>query len=204
MSKPEKRTKAEQREATTALLLEIAREIFTRDGYAGAATEEIVERAGLTRGALYHHFVNKEGLFHAVVESLQARTAAHIETITAQYSDPWDQLIAGSVAFLEISLDPQIQRIMLVDAPAVLGWSVWRDMDARHSMKSLREALATLIDQGVLPEMPLEAITHLLSGAMNEAALWIAQSDTPQARLGEAADALKHLLQGLRMRGVAE
>jgi AcrR family transcriptional regulator len=196
MSKP--MTKAQQREATTSRLLEIACEIFTRDGYANAATEEIVQRAGLTRGALYHHFGSKEGLFQAVLGQIQKQVGQRVEAVVAGHQGTWEQLIAGSTAFLEISLDPQVQRIMLIDAPAVVGWSLWRELDAQHSMKSLREALTELIAQGQLPPLPLDALTHLLSGAMNEAALWIAQSADPENTLVEAKQALSYLLNALR------
>ncbi len=191
-------TKSQQREATTAHLIEIAREVFTKDGYANASTEEIVHRAGVTRGALYHHFGSKEGLFQAVLAHVQQQVGPRIETVTAEYEDVWEQLVVGSVAFLEVSLDPQVQRIMLIDAPSVLGWSLWRELDAQYSMKSLREALSELIDQGVLAPLPLDALTHLLSGAMNEAALWIAQSSDPQNALADATQALKHLLTSIR------
>jgi len=193
-------TKAQQREATTARLIEIACEVFTQNGYASASTEEIVQLAGVTRGALYHHFGSKEGLFQAVLGHLQRQVAQRIDTVTADHQNIWEQVIAGCMVFLEVSLEPQVQRIMLIDAPAVLGWSLWRELDAQNSMKSLREGLAELIDQKQLPQLPLDALTHLLSGAMNEAALWIAQSDDPKTTLDEAKQALKYLLTTLRQK----
>jgi AcrR family transcriptional regulator len=204
MSKPPRITKAQQREATIARLIEIACEIFTRDGYANAATEEIVQRAGVTRGALYHHFGSKEGLFQAVLSHIQQQVALRIEVVVAEQSDIWEQLVAGSVAFLEVSLDPQVQRIMLIDAPSVVGWSLWRELDAENSMKSLRESLSELMVRGFLPQIPLDALTHMLSGAMNESALWIAQSDDPQNALNEAIQALKYLLNSLRQNPTAQ
>jgi AcrR family transcriptional regulator len=194
-------TKAQQREATTARLIEVACAIFTRDGYANAATEEIVHQAGVTRGALYHHFGSKEGLFKSVLQEVQRQVGVRIENATEGKQDVQEQLIAGCVAFLEASLDPQVQRIMLIDAPAVLGWSVWREYDAEYSMKSLREALATLMAEGRLPALSLDALTHLLSGAMNEAALWIAQSPNPQSALAEGVQSLTWLLQSLQRGG---
>lgn len=191
-------TKAQQREAMTKKLIQIARDIFTRDGYANAATEEIVQLAGVTRGALYHHFGSKEGLFQAVLASIQQDVAERIHQVADQELDSWEQLIRGCIAFLEASLDPQVQRIMLIDAPAVLGWSLWRELDAQHSMASLREVLSELMDKGQIAPLPLTALTHLLSGAMNEGALWIAQSDNPQRALREASEALTHLITRLR------
>ncbi|MBE2271234.1 MAG: TetR/AcrR family transcriptional regulator [Anaerolinea sp.] len=190
-------TKVQQREATTARLIEIARSEFTEKGYANAATEEIVRLAGVTRGALYHHFGSKEGLFHAVLDRVQQDVGSRVEMAADQHSDAWEQLKAGCAAFLEATRDPQVQRIMLVDAPAVLGWSAWRSLDAQYSMSSLREGLQALMTAGELAPLPLDALTHLLSGAMNEAALWIAQSDHPAA-LEEAVMTLHHLLDALR------
>jgi AcrR family transcriptional regulator len=190
-------TKAEQRAATTARLIEVAREQFTTHGYADAPTEDIVRIAGVTRGALYHHFGSKEGLFHAVLDAVQHDVGERVEAAAGQVEGTWEQLIAGCAAFLEASRDPQVQRIMLIDAPAVLGWAAWRELDAQYSMKSLGEALAALQAQGELAPLSLDALTHLLSGAMNEAALWIAQSDQPAA-LDEAVAALRHLLAALR------
>lgn len=190
-------TKVQQREATVTRLVEVARKVFTEQGYANASTEDIVRLAGVTRGALYHHFGSKEGLFKAVLGAVQQDVADRIERASESHVDVWEQLMAGCAVFLEASRDPQVQRIMLVDAPAVLGWSVWREFDAQYSMKSLRNALETLMAQGELSPLPLDALTHLLSGAMNEAALWITQSDQPEA-LDEAVIALNHLLESLR------
>ncbi len=198
MNKPPHTTKFQQREATTAKLIEIARDIFTRDGYANASTEEIVHQAGVTRGALYHHFGSKDGLFQAVLANVQKDVGMRIKAVANQTDDMWQQLIAGCIAFLEASLDPQVQRIMLIDAPAVLGWSLWRELDAQHSMKSLQEALSALMDDGQVVPLPLMALTHLLSGAMNEGSLWIAQADNPQMALKEASETLAYLIQSLR------
>ncbi|HRE27559.1 MAG TPA: TetR/AcrR family transcriptional regulator [Anaerolineales bacterium] len=190
--------KARQTEATTARLIEVATAAFARDGYAHTATEAIVALAGVTRGALYHHFGSKEGLFKAVLEHVQKQVGQRVEESVVGLKDPWEALLTGSRAFLQASLDPQVQRIMLTDAPAVLGWSDWRALDEQYSMRALGEALAELAQAGELPPMPIEAMTHLLSGAMNEAALWIAQaSDQPRA-LSEATLALEHVLNGLR------
>lgn len=194
----ERQTKVGQREATTAELVRVARRLFSDRGYSETSTEEIVERAGVTRGALYHHFANKEGLFRAVLEAVQRDVAGRVALATAGLLDPWEQLRAGCRAFLAASLEPDVQRIMLIDAPAVVGWEVWRAADARHSMRSLREGLAELVAQGLLTQQPVEPLAHLLSGAMNEAALWIARSPDPVQALAEASTALDRLLDGLR------
>ncbi len=198
MTTAKKTTKAAQREATTQKLIEVGREIFTQYGYAQASTEEIVHRAGVTRGALYHHFASKEGLFHAVLEDVQKDVAQWIEASASETDDLWEQLVAGCRAFLKASLNPQVQRIMLIDAPAVLGWDAWRQIDAEQGMQTLHSVLMELTAHGLIHPQPMNALVHLLSGAMNEAALWIARSEHPEQALEEAAAALEHLMGALR------
>lgn len=195
----ERTTKAAQTEATTRLLIEIAREQFTAHGYAATATEEVVRLAGVTRGALYHHFGSKEGLFHAAVESVQGEIAARVETAASGAGDSWGALLSGSRAFLMAALDPQARQIVLIDAPAVLGWEAWRALDEANSMALLRAVLAELIAAGIIAPLPLDALTRLLSGAMNEAALWIATAPDRDAALDEAMYALEALLEGVRI-----
>ncbi len=194
-------TKAQQREMTRAKLIAIARDIFARDGYAHAATEDIVKVAGVTRGALYHHFTNKDDLFRAVVEDIQAEIAGRIVDESEKAPDSWAELIAGCHAFLAASIDPKLQRILLIDAPAVLGWEAWRKLDAEYGTRLLREILEVLQHQGIINPRSMEALVHLLTGAMNEASLWIAQSSQPQQALAEAQAELETLLTALRVGG---
>ncbi len=192
------RTKASQREATTRQLIEIAREHFTRDGYASAAMEEIVAQAGVTRGALYHHFGSKEGLFLAVLHQVQQEIGEQVDEATATLTDAWEFLKIGSRAFLQASQAPQVRRILLIDAPAVVGWEAWRQADAEGAFPALREVLEQLQSEGALTGLSIDALAYLLSGAMNEAALWIAQSDQPDKALDSAVTALDALIDGLR------
>ena len=194
-----RRTKAQQREATMQALIDIAREHFTVRGYSQAAAEEIVAEAGLTRGALYHHFGSKEGLFSAVLVRVASDLAARIDAATADLVDPWQMLETGCSVFLEAATDPSVQRILLIDGPVVQGWQAWRKIDAETSMLGLSTVLNELTTKGELASVPVEALVHLLSGAMNEAALWIAQADDPRAALDDARSALMHLLRSLRV-----
>lgn len=196
---PPATTKAQQREMTRAKLITIAREIFARDGYTHTATEDIVNTAGVTRGALYHHFTNKDDLFRAVVEDIQAEIAGRIVEESEKAPDSWAELIAGCNAFLASSIDPKVQRIMLIDAPAVLGWEVWRKLDSEYGTRLLREILDVLQRQGAIQPRSMEALVHLLTGAMNEASLWIAQSPQPEQALVEAQAELETLLNALRV-----
>lgn len=194
------RTKAAQREATTSRLLGEARRRFSEVGYAAAATEQIVADAGVTRGALYHHFGSKEGLFAAVFARLQAEIGERVAAAAATATDPWDRLIAGCHAFLAASLDPEVQRIVLLDAPAVLGWDAWRTHDAAHAGRLLESAIATLSSTGEIAPASPAALVSLLSGAMNEAALAIARAPDPDRALAltAATATLDQLLAGIR------
>ncbi|MGX1778862.1 TetR/AcrR family transcriptional regulator [Nocardia brasiliensis] len=187
--------RTQQREETRRALMHTSRRLFAAKGYGAVGLSEIVAATGVTKGALYHHFDSKAALFGAVLEQVQqevgARVAAAAETVT----DPWDQLVAGCEAFLTACTDPEIQRIMLIDGPAVLGWNEWRALDAAASARHLEEALQTLIDAGVLARQPVAPLTHLLSGAMNEAALWLATTTDPRA-LADTKAALRRLLEG--------
>ena len=192
--------KAQQHAATHRQLLAIARDLFATEGYAHASTEEVVRRAALTRGALYHHFANKQALFVAVLEDVQDEVAQRVAAAAAAESDPWQQLVLGCRAFLAASVDPQVRRIMLIDGPSVVGWVQWRKMDAERSVKLLRSALEGLQASGVIIELPIDALTHQLSGAMNEAALWIATATDQALALEETMTTLTHLLMSLRFK----
>lgn len=168
------RTQAERLAATRAALLREARAIFASAGYEAAATEEIVKRAKVTRGALYHHFKDKRDLFEAVVEEVARGIATTIDDVTAPISTPLEMLVEGTRAFLDACLDPAVRRIYLIDAPAVLGWHRWRQIDAPHGVRSLREGIAAVLEVRPDPALSVEPLTFLLSGACNEAALWVA------------------------------
>jgi AcrR family transcriptional regulator len=198
MEEKKKQSKAKQSEATIRKLLEVGREMFAKQGYAQTATEELVREAGVTRGALYHHFNSKEGLFRAVFEQVQKEIAEKVENSGGKGQGLWDDLVNGCKAFLETSLDRQVQQIVLIDAPAVLGWEEWRRSDAENSLRSLKAVLASLMYEQYMDALPVEALAHLLSGAMNEAALWIARADEPQKALEDATTTLEHLLEPLR------
>lgn len=198
---PAPRTKAQQRDETRRALVAAARPLFSRHGYGAVSLADIVAAAGVTKGALYHHFGSKAGIFRAVVDQVQHevadRVAAAADALADADADGWDQLTAGCAAFLRASAEPDVQQIMLIDGPAVLGWSEWRAMDEATSVRHLREALAALIDDGTIAPQPVTPLTHLLSGAMNEAALWLATS--PGASdLADTTAALNGLLRSLR------
>jgi AcrR family transcriptional regulator len=193
------RTKAAQREATTAALIEAARQLFATDGYANVGTEEIVKRAGVTRGALYHHFRGgKEELFRAVLVQISAETVQRVAEAAISTEDPWEALVTGSEAFLDACTTQEVQRIMLVDGPSVLGWDVWRAIDGEHGMGLLEVALQRAMDAGKMLPASTNAVAHVLAGALDEAAMVVARADDPVAAREEMGQTVRRLLEGLR------
>jgi len=178
MSRP--RTQADRLASTRAALLKAARTIFAEQGYATAATEEIVRRAKVTRGALYHHFEDKRALFDAVASDVAREIAEKIDAMTPM-DDPLKALVVGTGAFLDACLDPAVRRIYLIDAPAVLGWHRWREIDAPHGVRSLREGVTAMLARRPDDALAIEPTTFLLAGAFNEAALWIAEAKDEKA-----------------------
>lgn len=186
--------RAEQRAATRRALLAEGRRRFAADGYHHVVLADVARAAGVTKGAAYHHFDSKAGLFRAVVSEVQHELGERVAAEADRHEDLWEQLRAGCRAFLAAGTDPAVRRILLVDAPTVLGWEEWRTLDEESSARHLAEALEALVAAGTLADQPVEPLARLLSGAMNEAALWIARGGDPQA----AEQALDRLLAGLR------
>jgi AcrR family transcriptional regulator len=196
---PARRTKAAQREATTAALTAAARELFTSPGYANVGTEEIVQRAGVSRGALYHYYSGgKEELFRAVLVQISAETARQVASDALAHEDPWQALVVGVDAFLDACARPDIQRIVLVDGPSVLGWDVWRAIDSEHVLGLVEAALQRAIDAGQLASQPAKALAQVLLGALHEAAMVVADADDPIAARVEMGTTVRRLLDGLR------
>jgi AcrR family transcriptional regulator len=186
-------------QATRQRLVAAARGLFAERGYAGVATEEIVQAAGVTRGALYHQFRDKADLFAAVAETIQAEIAHQITT-GAQAdgpTDPMAALHAGTRRFLEACADPTVERILLLDGPAVLGWQAWRDLADRYGLGLLQHALQVAIDAGAITPQPVAPLAHVLIGALDEGALYVARAEDPAAARQECTAILQQLLDGL-------
>ena len=183
---------------TRAELIRVARELFADGGYAGVGTEEIVARANVTRGALYHHFTDKKDLFRAVHEELERELVASIAARIEGIEDPWELVVTGVRAFLDACTDPALIRIGLIDAPVVLGWEEWREIDARYALGLVMMALQNGMERGLFREREVRPLAHLLLGAMTEAAMMIANAPDPAAARREAEPPLLALLEGLR------
>ena len=194
-----RRTKEDASE-TNRRLLDLGKTYFGEKGYADASMEELVKEAGLTRGSLYHHFGSKQGLFEAVLASVQQTIGEQVAREAEAGSDPWDELMRGCRAFMTAAVEPVHRRILLIDGPAVLGWEVWRRMDEEHAMRHLKEQLQQMQKGEWLRPMPVEAMAHLLSGAMNEAVLWLAALPEYERELEQTMVALEQLMSGIRVR----
>jgi AcrR family transcriptional regulator len=177
----QRRTQAERSATTRQALLDAGRALFAEHGFAGAGQEEIVERAGVTRGALSHHFGTKQGLFLAVVQDVQGDLADRIARAAMEGRDPMEQLRLGCLAFLDAAMDRPVGRIVLLDAPAVLGWQTWREIDAVHGLGLVTEALDHVMDAGLIEVQPVQPLAHLLLAALNEAAMLVANAEDPVA-----------------------
>jgi AcrR family transcriptional regulator len=191
--------KQEQRSALTrAKLVEAARDLFARRGYAGVGTEEIVRDAGVTRGALYHQFKDKEQLFEAVFEHVEAQTTQRIATeALGGATDPVTALRAGARAFLAVCADPEVERIVLLDAPAVLGWERWRAIGLRHGLGLVAGTVQAAIDAGLIAPQPVTPLAHVLIGALDESALYVARAEDPDAARAEVVAVLDRMIDGL-------
>jgi AcrR family transcriptional regulator len=190
--------KAERAEATRAALVGAARELFAERGYAAVGTEEIVARAQVTRGALYHHFADKKDLFRAVHEDIERRLVESIAAEIGDARDPWALILRGIESFLDACTDPAFIRIALLDAPGVLGWHEWREVDARYGMGLVTTALEGGMEAGVLRRQDVRPLAHLVLGALGEAACLIAEDEDHQRARKEVEPALLSLLDGLR------
>ena len=191
-------SRAEQAAGTRSELMRTARELFAERGYAGVGTEEIVARAGVTRGALYHHFEDKKDLFRAVHEELERDLVASIGERIAGIDDPWELLVTGVRAVLDACTEPALMRIALVDAPVVLGWEEWRDIDTRYGLGLVSFGLQNAMDRGLFRRQAVRPLAHLLAGSMTEAAMMIAHAPDHEAARREVEGPLLAILEGLR------
>jgi AcrR family transcriptional regulator len=195
---PRPSRKAEQSEATRAALVAAARRLFAARGFAAVGTEEIVRAAGVTRGALYHHFDGKEDLFRAAYEDVERELVERVATDAATARDPLQALQAGAQAFLDACEDPAVQRIALIDAPSVLGWEQWREIDLKYGFGLLHGALEAAMEAGLIERQPVRTLAHLLLGALDEAALLVARADDDGQTRREVGQSLTRLLNALR------
>jgi AcrR family transcriptional regulator len=191
------RTQTERSEATTGALVAAARRLFAERGYAAVGTEEIVREAGVTRGALYHHFAGKREVLAAVHEQIESELAQELAETLRPDARPLETLQRGADAFLDRCLDREVQQVVLLDAPAVLGWERWREIGARYGLGLIEALLSAGMEQGEVRRQPVTPLAHALLGALDEVAMYVARAEDPRAARREVGETLAGLVRGL-------
>jgi AcrR family transcriptional regulator len=193
------RTQAARSAATKDALVRAARPMFAAVGFGGVGAEAIVRAAGVTRGAMYHQFADKTELFAAVFEAVEVDLTARIDAAVsaAGESDPIILMKIGARSWLEACADAEVHRIALVDAPVVLGWERWREIGMRHGMGLVQSLLSYAVETGRIRAQPVVPLAHVLIGALDEAALYVAQSDDPVRARAEVSAVLDDVIDAL-------
>ena len=168
--------------------------LFAEHGYEGTSIEAVLTAAGVSRGALYHHFAGKEALFTAVLEALSERITVQMTEVISGCTDPVDAVRTAALSWIDLAGDPVIQRIMLVDAPSVLGWEQWRDMDEGRTASAMRDMLQAVSDTGRLPGELVGPFAHMILAALDEAAMVVARAQHSRAAVAEERRAVEEFL----------
>ncbi len=174
-------TQAERTEATRSRLIATARRLFAEKGFAAASTEEILSEASVSRGALYHHFPSKTDLFQATFEAVEDDLTAEVMNAAALASNPKKMLERGFEAFLDQCRNQEVQRIVMLDGPTVLGWDIWHGLDERYGFGSIKAVLGLAAEQGTIPATMVDPLAHLLLGAVMQAGMVVARAEDPVA-----------------------
>ena len=199
VKEPARRTQAQRTAATRAQLLAAARKLFAANGFSEVSTQAIVAAAGVTRGALYHQFADKTELFAAVHEEVEAELVVDVAAGIAE-QEPTGQLAAmraGVRVFLDRCAAPDVQRIVLIDAPSVLGWERWREVGVRYGLGVIEAMLAQAVADGAIPDQPLRATAHVLLSALDEAALYVARAEEPERARAEMYSVCDRVIAGI-------
>lgn len=186
--------KAERGRATREQLIAIATELFAEHGYEGTSIEAVLRAAQVSRGALYHHFDGKVDLFEAVFESVELDVGRRMMEAVTGIDDPVELLRAGFLHWIALAGDPVVQRIVLLDAPAVLGWQRWRELEERYALGTTKAAMHQIADAGRLPEQYADPFAHMLLASLNEIAIMISRADDPEAAMRDGRAAVDELI----------
>jgi AcrR family transcriptional regulator len=186
--------RAAQGRATRGQLIEVATSLFAEHGYEGTSIEAVLTAAGVSRGALYHHFAGKEALFTAVLEAVSERVAAQVTEVISGCTDPVDALRTGALAWIDLAGDPVIQRVMLVDAPSVLGWEQWRAMDEGRTVGAMRVMLQEVSDTGRLPRELVDLFAPMMLAALDEAAMVVARAPDSRVAVAEGQHVVEEFI----------
>ena len=189
--------RAAQGRATRDQLIEVATRLFAEHGYEGTSIEAVLSAAGVSRGALYHHFAGKEALFEAVVSAVSEQVTVELAEAVRGCADPLDAMRTAAIAWIDLAADPVIQRVVLVDAPSVLGWDRWRAMDDGRTLGAMRAMLQAISDSGRLPAELVGPFSHMILAALDEIVMVIARAPDSTAAVAEGRMAVQALLDRL-------
>jgi AcrR family transcriptional regulator len=194
-----RRTQEERSAATRDALISAARKLWGLRGYTEVGTPQIATAAGVTRGAMYHQFADKAALFSEVVEAVEQDVMARMTTLVAESgaTTPADAIRAAVDAWLEVSADPEVRQLILLDAPSVLGWAAFRDVAQRYSLGMTEQLLTEAVRAGQLAPQPMRPLAHILIGALDEAAMVIATADDPKRARRETGEVLHRLIDAM-------
>lgn len=190
-------TKAEQAEATRTRLLRVAGKLFGTKGYEATSVEEVLERADVSKGALYHHFPSKEALFEAVFIEGERRCMEAVAAAAMTQTEPVAMLRAGCQAWLDLVMDRNIRRIAIVDGPAVLGWQRWRELDEEYAFGLTKHALQAAVEAGAIRAQNVDMLAHMTLAVLGEAAMLIARAPDPSAARAEAGEVVNRMIDAL-------
>jgi AcrR family transcriptional regulator len=197
---PAKSRREEYAEATRVALVEVARDLFGEKGFAAVSIEEIVQGARVTRGALYHHFDDKQALFRAVLEAIESELADRMQAAAQRETHRWEQLQAACHAYLDACLERDVQRVVVLDAASVLGWHAWCEIDKRYGLGVLQERFEAALDAGLIDPQPIEAVAQLVLGALNVGGRVIAEAKNAKEARKQVGETIDRLVSGLRSR----
>lgn len=197
---PAKSRKEEYAEATRAALVDGARHLFGEKGFAAVSIEEIVQGARVTRGALYHHFDDKQALFRAVLETIESELAERMRAAAQAKAHRWEQLRAACYAYLDACLEQDVQRIVVLDAASVLGWHTWCEIDKRYCLGVLEERFEAAVQAGLMDPQPLESVAQLVLGALNVGGRVIAEAKNAKEARKQVGETIDRLVSGLQNR----
>lgn len=188
----------EYSESTRHALVDSAVDLFTRRGYAATSLDEVAKRSRVTKGALYHHFSGKQALFEAAFDAVESAAMTKLAEIVVGPGDPWDRAMDGLRHYIKICLDPSYQRIVVHEAPVVMGWERWREAEDHFSFGLVRASIQSLVDAEEMPDLPVEVTARLLFGALTAGAMVIARADDPKKASAEVSSTIIRMLERLR------
>jgi AcrR family transcriptional regulator len=188
----------EYSESTRHALVDSALDLFTKRGYAATSLDEVAKRARVTKGALYHHFSGKQALFEAAFDAVENTVMTRLAEIVVGPGDPWERSMNGIRHYVDICLDPSYQRIVIHEAPVVMGWERWREAEDHFSFGLVRAAIQALVDADIIEELSVEVSARLLFGALTAGASVIARADDPKKAGADVAATIIRMLERLR------